>query len=192
VATLHYQSALPPDVYIAARCLRIPIELFELNVSPGKATKFLAPIARNINICFEQSRQHFPQKKCVIKPYPLRFTQKQHMTDYAHFGLDDTKKTVMVLGGSQGSLFLNETIKEWVKRTNANDIQIIHQTGTHTQQWQEFYKKLDIPAFVFNYYAQLENLYPLTNLVICRAGAGTLFETLFFGESVACFVQNKY
>ena len=170
--------ALP--VCSAARCLRIPIELFELNVSPGKATKFLAPIASRINICFEQSKRYFPEKKCVIQPYPLRFTQKQYTTDYADFRLDATKKTVMILGGSQGSQFLNEIIKEWVAHTNKSDIQIIHQTGTHTQQWEGFYKKMNIPAFVFNYYAHLEDLYPLTNVVICRSGAGTLFETLYF------------
>ena len=51
--------ALP--VCLAAKFLRIPVELFELNVSPGKATKFLAPLAHTINICFKKSRRYFPQ-----------------------------------------------------------------------------------------------------------------------------------
>ena len=61
-------------VCIAAWLLRIPIELFELNVEPGKAIRFLAPLAHKITVCFPQTMEHLSGAE--VGSYPLRFTTK--------------------------------------------------------------------------------------------------------------------
>ena len=58
---------------------------------------------------------------------------------------------------------------------------IIHQTGDiDPTDWQTFYKKLHIPAKTFDFNNNIAPLYQTTDIIICRSGAGTLFETLFF------------
>lgn len=185
--------ALP--VCIAAWMLRIPISLWELNAVPGRATKLLAPFARTIHVCFAECARFFSPKKVVISPYPIRFANAPRSASQApslrmatadrriQLGLAPDKKTVLVLGGSQGSVYLNNLIKKWVIACppQAQETQIIHQTGaTDTTNWSEFYHQQGIQALVCAFSDDIETYYAASDLVICRAGAGSLFETAFF------------
>lgn len=93
------------------------------------------------------------------------------------------KKTLFLLGGSQGSLQLNQWLKSFITR-NRNfheKLQIIHQTGHQTSfDWHSFYAQHNVPAFVFPFQKDVKPLYQLADLIMCRAGAGTLFEVKFF------------
>src|SRR5207244_2358621 len=140
VITTGSHVAIP--VCIAAKILGIPIELYELNVVPGKTIKFLAPLSYKIWICFEQSIRSLPSNKCSLTDYPIKFfdtsnimAQKDALTS---FSLDTKRKTIVVLGGSQGSAFINDLIKNWVEKNPSMhaQIQIIHQTGASTINWQ--------------------------------------------------------
>jgi UDP-N-acetylglucosamine--N-acetylmuramyl-(pentapeptide) pyrophosphoryl-undecaprenol N-acetylglucosamine transferase len=167
-------------VCFAAFILRIPIELFELNSSPGKAIKFLAPFAKTIYICFSKAAENLPRKKCKIKDYPLRFscTQKNKKTSEK-----SNKTTILILGGSQGSITINTIFKKWLLENKKihNNISIIHQTGTNDKtNWKAFYKKLQIPAISFCFKKNIKKYYQDSDIIICRSGAGTLFETIFF------------
>jgi UDP-N-acetylglucosamine--N-acetylmuramyl-(pentapeptide) pyrophosphoryl-undecaprenol N-acetylglucosamine transferase len=176
-------------VCLAARLLRIPVDIFELNAVPGRATKFLARYARTVFICFVDSARHLPQAHCVVAPYPLRFTQvhrqrtQQEARTLAHLSV--TKRTLFVLGGSQGSLFINNLVKSWIEHNPQlhDTIQVIHQTGAQdATDWVTFYAQHNIPARVFAYHASLDDYYLASDLIICRSGAGTLHEILFFGK----------
>ena len=93
------------------------------------------------------------------------------------------KKTIFINGGSQGSLFINRTIKEWINLNTHTHalIQIIHQTGARdVAGWKEFYQQHDIPAIVFDYKDDMTAYYQAADVIVCRAGAGSLFEALFF------------
>jgi UDP-N-acetylglucosamine--N-acetylmuramyl-(pentapeptide) pyrophosphoryl-undecaprenol N-acetylglucosamine transferase len=90
---------------------------------------------------------------------------------------------MLILGGSQGSLFINQTIYQLVEQLAQTkcdlNLQIIHQTGDHeATNFTEFYLKHKIPAIVFNYDNNLMPYYKLADLIICRSGAGTLAEIL--------------
>jgi UDP-N-acetylglucosamine--N-acetylmuramyl-(pentapeptide) pyrophosphoryl-undecaprenol N-acetylglucosamine transferase len=160
-------------VCFAGKLLKIPIELYELNIVPGKATKLLTPLAQKISYAFAHR-------------YPLRFDEhdkyfeKEKIIEQLHFC--PTKKTIFILGGSQGSISLNNIIKRWIKMGSYH--QIIHQTGSNDKtDWIEFYKKHGVAAHTFSYAHDIEvikNFYLLADLVICRGGAGTLFELEFF------------
>ena len=177
--------ALP--VCLAARVLRIPIELFELNVIPGRATKFLSPFACTIFTCFEKTKQFLPTHKCKHVAYPIRHnsTAKKTVREQAlkTLGLSGDKKTVLILGGSQGSLFINNAIKQWItkKNTLGQTVQIIHQTGAlDSTNWCQLYKHANITAIAADFFDNVQDCYHVADLVICRSGAGSLFETLFF------------
>lgn len=178
-------------VCLAARLLRINVELFEVNVLPGKAISFLAPYATTISVCFEATKKHLPAtSNFVLRDYPIRFSSEMGLLKKEDarrlVGLDATKKTLVIVGGSQGSLFINTTIKAWVTSCAPlhHNLQIIHQTGAaddHTN-WQEFYRTLGIPAITFDYSHDMATYYAAADLIVCRAGAGTLFEIGFFNK----------
>lgn len=174
-------------VCLAGKILGIPFDLYELNVEPGQTTQFLSYFTNAVHICFAQTAQYFSHKKCILKPYPVRFTESDRMYNrnklLKDWGLDEKRKTIVILGGSQGSLFVNQAIKSCLEhnKTLVKQVQIIHQIGIHDQaDYQDFYDQHKIPAVVFAYNEQLQNFYNLADLIICRAGAGTLFEVEFF------------
>lgn len=173
---------------LAGFILRIPITLYSLDAVPGKAIRFLAPMATKIVTSFASSQKHFPARKCQLKPYPVKYenmTIPDQATALHSMNLSPHKKTIVVLGGSQGSLFLNNCMKTFAESSffEHERIQIIHQTGSlDTTDWKEFYREKNVTAHVFSYTPNLENIYSAADLIICRAGAGTLFEIKFFNK----------
>lgn len=171
-------------ICITAFTLRIPVELYELNAVPGKAIKFLSPFARTIHTCFKKAILYLPAKKCQISAYPVRYKNNQQIEKaYNRYNLSSNLHTILILGGSQGSVSINNIIKQFVTQSAdfKEKIQIIHQTGTNdTTNWQQFYENNNIKALSFTFKNDLQELYHMADTVICRSGAGTLFETIFF------------
>lgn len=173
-------------VCLAAKFFNIKVELWELNVEPGKTIIFLSKFFNKINICFEDTKKYFPSKNCTLVSYPLRFNLsckqicKESIIKKVNFSLD--KKTVLIVGGSQGSQFINNLFKEFIlKNLNiADKIQIIHQTGISNFDWNHFYNSNNVQAITFNFHDKINEHYKISDLVICRAGAGTLAEVEFF------------
>jgi UDP-N-acetylglucosamine--N-acetylmuramyl-(pentapeptide) pyrophosphoryl-undecaprenol N-acetylglucosamine transferase len=173
-------------VCYAARLLRIPITLYELNATPGKTVMWLAPLAHHIHVCFPHAASFFSPAKISHVPYPLRFTGQEMpgRIDALHaLQLHSDRKTILIIGGSQGSLTLDTIMHTWILQHSHTHgtLQIIHQT--HAQrgiQVKHTYTTLGIPSFVFDYYNAMELCYMAADVVVCRAGAGTLFEVLFF------------
>jgi UDP-N-acetylglucosamine--N-acetylmuramyl-(pentapeptide) pyrophosphoryl-undecaprenol N-acetylglucosamine transferase len=184
VITTGSYLALP--VCAAAWMLRIPIELIELNVEPGKAVAALAPLASTISICFEQAQQYFPRNKCIVRPYPLSntirsltCTREQLQKELA---FNATKKTILIVGGSQGSVSLNNAIQELVSAhpEAARIMQFIHQTGaSDSTDWKAFYREHGITAHTFAYDPQLVRYYVAADSIITRAGSGSLHEIMY-------------
>ncbi len=194
--------ALP--ICLAGRILGSRIEIYELNVAPGKAVKALMPLAHVIYTPFHATKKYCHllginfEHKCSVTAYPIRFTIRDKNIDRAtiidainaqlpiaapHF--TSSRKTIFLLGGSQGSLMLNNTLKGFLQGNQgeniASSIQIIHQTGNlGDTQWADFYQNLHIPALTFSYHEHVKDFYNLADLIICRAGAGTIFEVAFF------------
>ena len=181
-------GAISIPVCLMGWLMRIPIDLYELNTTPGKAITFLARFATTIYVCFAQTKVHFKKKKCIVTPYPLRFPPDVPKTTavllHPHF--QASKKTIFITGGSQGSLFINRLIKQWLSLNPHMHalIQIIHQTGSSdTTDWQSWYDSHEIPVLVFSYQDNLLPYYQAADIIVGRAGAGTLFEALFFKKT---------
>ncbi|MFH1644701.1 MAG: UDP-N-acetylglucosamine--N-acetylmuramyl-(pentapeptide) pyrophosphoryl-undecaprenol N-acetylglucosamine transferase [bacterium] len=193
-------------VCLAGKILKCEIELYELNVQPGKTIKFLSPIVSKIFITFEKSKNYLNKNKCFLDKYPIRFTEQDKIFDRnklinkinKQFDtiFDSNKKTIFLLGGSKGSLFLNETLKNWIEsnKSNWNKIQIIHQCGLDDlQNIKDFYLAKNISAIVFSFNPNIKDFYLISDFVISRAGAGTIFELLFFNKkSILIPLQTKY
>lgn len=175
-------------VCIAAWLIRIPIELYELNVQPGAAVSFLAPLATITNVCFRQTKiAHVAPERITLTPYPIRSSYVQRGKNFDDFKnkhhFTPNRITLFVQGGSQGSQFINTIIKQMLEDfpALALHIQIIHQTGNaDTSAIAAWYHQRNIPAIVFAYEDNMLPFYNAADIVICRSGAGALFETLFF------------
>ncbi|MFA5075292.1 MAG: UDP-N-acetylglucosamine--N-acetylmuramyl-(pentapeptide) pyrophosphoryl-undecaprenol N-acetylglucosamine transferase [Candidatus Babeliales bacterium] len=189
-------------ICILAKLFKTKINLYELNFMPGKAIKFLSRFANNIFIVFEQTRIFFKKQshKCLLCNYPIRFDLKDKIFDknliLQKLKFSSDKKTIFLLGGSQGSVYLNNLLKDLIlfDKNLINKIQFIHQTGDFDKtDWHSFYKNLNIPAVVFSYNQNIKDYYLISDLVIARAGAGTLFELEFFQKkSLIIPLQTSY
>lgn len=176
-------------VCLSAKLLGIPIELYELNALPGKTTRFLSSIAQTIYFCFKETKPYFKNKNCIQTAYPLQpALQTKAISQIAArkmLGLNSDFTTLLIIGGSQGSLFINNLVQKWLekKAIKYKNIQIIHQIGSHDKtDWQALYKKYNLPALVFPYYKQMHELYAATDIIICRSGAGSLFEAVHYNK----------
>lgn len=174
-------------VCLAGYFLQIPIHLYELNAIPGNAITKLATFANEIHCCFYGLENYLPANKIVHTQYPIRYSKKQINTKSADarlaLDLDPKKTTLTILGGSQGSQFINNIITQVlaIDVEHWKNIQIIHQTG-HNQvaEVKKLYEKNGISAYVFDYNPQLSDMYAAADVIIARAGAGSIFETNAF------------
>lgn len=170
--------ALP--VCIAGWILGIPIELFELNAQPGKTIIGLSYFADTVRHCFASTQAAFTRNHCIQTSYPMRFIHPKKTTRIPGFTKD--RITLFVQGGSQGSQEINQLMQDILH--DAPDIhmniQIIHQAGAHVKRMQTIYDHAAIPAHVFSFESDLSPYYHAADLIICRAGAGALFEALHF------------
>lgn len=175
-------------VCFAAYLLRIPFDLYSLDATAGLAIKKLAPLARTIYTCFDQTAKQLKQYPCVAAHYPLKFSQQDRLIAaepiYQKLAFDPRKKTIFILGGSQGSLFINETVLSLLDYIDftSQPIQVIHQVGNQpVEPIKHWYKKRKIPAHIFAFEQNIGPYYRIAQLALCRSGAGTLFELAFFG-----------
>jgi UDP-N-acetylglucosamine--N-acetylmuramyl-(pentapeptide) pyrophosphoryl-undecaprenol N-acetylglucosamine transferase len=183
VITTGSHLALP--VCVAAWILRIPIELVALDIEPGRTLIALAPLATTISICFKEAQQYFPRKQCVVCPYPLSKTihslteTREELLE--ELGFDSDKKTILIVGGSQGSVSLNNAVKTLLNAypDAARTLQFIHQTGSSdATDWQSVYAAHGITAHAFAYNPKLVRYYIAADCIITRAGSGSLHEIM--------------
>lgn len=167
-------------VSYAAWLLRIPVIVYELNAVPGRAVRMIAPCAREVRVCFPHAQQYF--KKSVLVEYPVRFTERDMIVPQRArqlLGLSEDVFTLFVSGGSQGSRFINAFVSELLSAHPS--VQVIHQTGVHdVAHVQASYARMGIQSFVFAYNPEIALCYAAADRIIARAGAGSLFEILFF------------
>lgn len=176
-------------VFAAAKTTRTPTELWSLDAVPGKAVSLLERMADNHYICFP-SAQDYLKKPAEIKRYPVRFTpgdiiDKKTALEKINFSKD--KPTICILGGSQGSHSLNELLARYTagNYTYSDKIQIIHQSGSADQEMlASHYKKLGRKSIVFSYTHEIPLYLSAADVILCRAGAGTLAEALFFNKKI--------
>lgn len=164
-----YPSVSP---ILASFILGIPRAIHEQNILPGLANRLLAPFVSRIFISFPETNFGVFQGKVVYTGLPLR---KEF---YSVRPLEHDKFTVLVMGGSQGARVINDTILEIVEKGLLKGIRLIHITGTREyERLKERIEGIDSLDYeVYKYKEDIWTLYERTDLVISRAGAGTVIE----------------
>lgn len=161
-------------VAIAASWKKIPIFLQEQNSVPGLTNRLIGKRARKIFLGIDQNK--FPAEKVILSGNPINLQDHQQKIDYKNWRLNPENKTIFVLGGSQGSYFINKLVEPIFDKLLQQNINIIWQLGNFS--YVEFSEKLKNTQHVhaFAYTNEIEKIYNSSDLVIARAGALSLAE----------------
>ncbi|GHU48731.1 UDP-N-acetylglucosamine--N-acetylmuramyl-(pentapeptide) pyrophosphoryl-undecaprenol N-acetylglucosamine transferase [Spirochaetia bacterium] len=166
--------SVPPVA--AASLLRIKIFSHESDVSPGLATRLNLRASSKVFIPYEESLLLFADKyrsKLVVSGNPIRpaFWTADSARGRAFLGLSGDERLLLVLGGSQGAAEINELV--WAALPDlAKTFVVVHQTGVTSggAAASERYRP-------FQYIGtELPDVLAAAELVLCRSGAGTLWE----------------
>lgn len=158
---------------LAAHFSKIPTAIIEQNSIPGFTNRKLARFANRIFIAFAKARDFFDPKKTQLTGNPAR--QFQALAEKPANG----RFCLFVLGGSQGAHALNEAMIHAAPRLKdqAQRLHIIHQTGPQDQvAVAAAYREAGLSAEVFAFSQRLGPFYAQADLMLCRAGAGTITE----------------
>lgn len=160
--------------------------LHEQNVIPGAANRFLAFFASRIAVSFEKTKKYFKgNKKVFLARYPLRQgmcrLSRQEALDF--FGFDNSLFTLLVMGGSQGAKSINDrVISALGSNKNLARLQVVHLCGQKDlAALNQAYARMPVRAKVFAFLDEMHYAYSSADLVISRAGAGSVFEIARFG-----------
>jgi UDP-N-acetylglucosamine--N-acetylmuramyl-(pentapeptide) pyrophosphoryl-undecaprenol N-acetylglucosamine transferase len=181
-------TAIP--VTIVCWLARVPILVYLPDIEPGWAVKFVARFAATIAATAEESRRYFPNKKVVVTGYPVRpsvmvaVTNRSHAMQ--HFGLVESRRTLLVFGGSRGARSINTALMEALDDLLA-DLQIIHLSGeldwpavkTRRERLPDG-RRVHYHAFPY-LHEDMGLAFAAADLVVARAGASVLGELPMFG-----------
>lgn len=173
-----------------AGAMGIPTLLQEQNSYAGVTNKLLAKQAACICVAYEGMERFFPKEKIKLTGNPVRQSLMEasitHDEAVRTFNLAPTKKTVLIIGGSLGARTLNESMLNAWDSLGDCDVQFIWQTGKYyyeqiTEQIGE--RKLE-NVHVCDFISSMDAAYAAADLVISRAGAGSISEFCLLGKAV--------
>jgi UDP-N-acetylglucosamine--N-acetylmuramyl-(pentapeptide) pyrophosphoryl-undecaprenol N-acetylglucosamine transferase len=177
----------------AANRMGIPTLIQEQNSYAGIANKLLAKKAGKICVAYEDMEKFFPAEKIVLTGNPIRKDLigkvayplvKQKACTF--FGLDPDMKTVLVLGGSLGAKTLNECMIQALPKFHGGGVQFLWQSGK--MYFHESLKQLEKysqhPVKLVEFISRMDLAYSVADLIISRAGAGSISEFCAIGKPV--------
>ena len=175
----------------AANALGIPTLLQEQNSYAGLANKTLAKHASKICVAYEGMERFFPADKILLTGNPVRqqllettVTREEALKS---FSLDPAKRTVLLVGGSLGARTINESVLRHLDLIRQHDdVQFIWQTGKYYSA--EIARRLQDNKpqnlVVTDFISDMGAAYKAADLVISRAGAGSISEFCLLGLPV--------
>lgn len=185
----HLMKELKPDVVfskggfvsvpvvLAASACKVPSIIHESDMTPGLANKISIPKASKVCCNFPETLKTLPEGKAVVTGTPIR--KELFSGDAARAmtfcGFTEVRPTMLIIGGSSGSVRVNSAIRECLEELTAK-FNIIHLCGKGN---------LDTSLQGHKYYVQFEyikqelaDLFALADVVVSRAGANAICELL--------------
>ena len=161
----------------------IPTLLQEQNSYAGVTNKLLAKQAKKICVAYEGMERFFDKSKIILTGNPVRQGLLNHAMTREEaiktFGLDPSKKTILILGGSLGARTINQCLMENLKEVKTSGVQFIWQTGKiYIEEARKAVAQAgELPMLhVTDFISDMATAYSAADLVISRAGAGSISE----------------
>ena len=169
-------SAAPAS--FATIASRVDLYIHEQNAAMGRLNKILKPFAKEFFSSYNNNSK--------VKDYPVDISFFQNRKSIKEL------KTIIFLGGSQGSRAINLLAMELAKELNKRDINIIHQTGKNEfEKIKTFYQQNNLKADVFDFSSKLIEKISKADFAISRSGASTLWELCALGTPTL-FIPYPY
>ena len=171
---------------VAGKVRGLPTFIHESNAIPGRANRLNARFSRAVLVGFEACAAHFPGRRTVVAGTPLRpkiAARPERAEGLAFFGLDPARRTLLVMGGSQGARRVNELVVEALP-VLARDasLQVLHITGPADYDWvAPAFDASGVAGKALPFCPEMHFAYAAADLAICRSGASSLTELSRFG-----------
>ena len=171
---------------LAGQILQVPIILHESDVVPGLANRFMSKFTNQVFVAFPVTQtEYFSEEKMIAVGNPMRIELLNGDAEKAkdYFDLTGEKPIILVLGGSQGAQAVNDLLLAILPQLLI-DFEIIHQTGSKNIEQLKAEAKVVISEELARYYhpvgflkeVELRDTFKVCDLVISRAGSGSIFE----------------
>lgn len=180
-----------PTLKMAAS-MNIPTLIQEQNSYAGVTNKILAKKAKMICVAYDNMSRFFPHEKIKLTGNPVRKSlidmRSNHIEAIERMGLDADKKCVLIVGGSLGARSINESIMAQIELIRNNpDIQFVWQTGKlYFEEMKTRVAEAGAPAnlTVTDFVTNMADALSAADLVVSRAGAGSISEFALLGKAV--------
>jgi UDP-N-acetylglucosamine--N-acetylmuramyl-(pentapeptide) pyrophosphoryl-undecaprenol N-acetylglucosamine transferase len=175
-------------IMIAATRFKIPAVIQEQNSFAGLANKQVAEKASKVCVAYEGMERYFPPSKIVITGNPVRkdilSVGEKSEKGKIHFGFEETRKTLLVIGGSLGARTINESMVAGIEKLIDAGIQVVWQTGkVYYDIVQEQVSKVDKRRIrVLDFLKEMDLAYAAADVVISRSGALAVSELCIAGK----------
>lgn len=170
---------------LMARRRRVPAFLHESNAIPGKANRLNARLADAVFLGFADCARHFAPKRCEVTGTPIRrdlVARMDRAAALATFGLTPERRTLLVMGGSQGAHGINGAMVRALPKLAGLPVQVIHLAGLQEEQMVlANYRREGVPAWVAAFCDRMNAAYSAADCAVCRSGAASLSELSWFG-----------
>jgi UDP-N-acetylglucosamine--N-acetylmuramyl-(pentapeptide) pyrophosphoryl-undecaprenol N-acetylglucosamine transferase len=164
-----------PLIWLAA-IKKIPTWIHQLDVEPLLANRLMAPLSTRISVTWERSLKDWPLSKTVVAGGLIRESIRRGARDWfvREKGLASSKPTLLVIGGGTGAQSINEAM-EVIADELLSEMNVIHLTGigkmpSSLQKKGKSYQVFELLD------AELPHAYAAADLVVARAGMGTISE----------------
>ena len=169
-------------VLFAAGKMGIPTLIQEQNSFAGVTNRLLSKRAQKICVAYDGMDKYFPIEKIILTGNPVREEmvriEGKREAAMKFFGLEEGKKTILVIGGSLGAGTINRSIAAAIKKFAGGSIQLIWQTGKafypQSVKVVEEYGSSGIKSFDF--IQRMDYAFAAADVVISRAGASSVSE----------------
>ena len=165
-------------VTIGAKIKNVPVVLHESDLTPGLANKIAMRFCKKVCVSFEETIKYIDSNKGVYTGSPIRDEllsgNKQIAKSFLHLSPQRyDMPLIVVMGGSLGSMFINETLRASLK-TLLKNYNIVHICGNgHIDKSLEKENGYMQYEYISN---ELKDVYALADIVVSRAGANSIFE----------------
>ena len=169
-----------------ANQLGIPTLIQEQNSYAGVTNKWVSGKAKAICVAYENMETYFPKDRIHFTGNPIRETLIHNSISQREalqkFNLELNKKTILIIGGSLGAKTINETIETYIEDIKKLDFNILWQCGS---SYIDTYRNLNgSDVKVVEFIEHMQEAYASADIIVSRAGAGTVSELCLIGKPV--------
>lgn len=176
---------------IASRLFRLTVMIHESDIEPGRVNRWAGRFAESVAISFPEAIKYFPEEKTAFVGNPIRSRLLGGNLEEAKliFGAD-TAPTILILGGSQGSVLINNVVLD-ILPDLVKEIRVIHQCGDKnldsvSKQSSVILEKSEFKDR-YHFFGtlsedELRAASFMSTLIVSRAGGGAIFEIAAWGK----------